>query len=265
MRRARRVAEEPEELLQPSPAEPGGRLDLGRRDVRLTPACATPFLARQAWSSFRPPPTNTTPPSTASTAVRGSVSQLRPPASASRRDLRPAPPACRSTGAGRLRSGTVLGLLVTRCAPDCIPLAAPNCIAWNQRLVCGRDEVLPGRFTPGSGLGAGLASPCGSLSCGFGSWLSGISSMIVGFRTRAPSGPSSPVSSRTSSSESWISWTSRWSSCSSAIDPIDRVLRALVVGQDQQVILGNDLHGQADLVQQELQARLEPDCRRARA
>ena len=43
-------------------------------------------------------------------------------------------------------------------------------------------------------------------------------------------------------------------------DPVERILRALAIGDDQQVILRDDVVGQPDLVEEELQARLEPDA-----
>ena len=43
------------------------------------------------------------------------------------------------------------------------------------------------------------------------------------------------------------------------LDPLERVFRSLLVGDDQQVVLGDDPIGQADLVEEQLEARLEPD------
>ncbi len=41
--------------------------------------------------------------------------------------------------------------------------------------------------------------------------------------------------------------------------PLDKVFRALLVRQDEQVVLGNDLVGQADLVQEQFQTGFEPN------
>src|SRR5271157_2832753 len=43
-------------------------------------------------------------------------------------------------------------------------------------------------------------------------------------------------------------------------DPLDRVFRALLVRQDEQVILGNNFISQANLVQEQLQTGLEPNA-----
>jgi len=43
-------------------------------------------------------------------------------------------------------------------------------------------------------------------------------------------------------------------------DPLDRVFRALLVGQDQQVILGDNFVSQANLVQEQLQTGLETNA-----
>ena len=82
--------------------------------------------------------------------------------------------------------------------------------------------------------------------------------MIVGLRTFAPSAPATR-SARGPRRANPGCHEYRDAARAPRARALDRVLRAFLVGEDEQVVLGNQAIGQADLVQQKLQTGLEPD------
>ena len=227
----------------------GGGGDRLGGDVRVVELSDRP-RARHARSSFRPPPRTRTENRTNRTALLGSLTQrssagLRPARRPAPRG-RPLP----SADPARIVAARPLRSMVRPSLPSDPVERRPSGPTFRPR--AGTAACLSGRRF--LGLRLLLVAPA-----------AGISSMIVGLRIFAP--PSLVEAHRRADLVDRV-----LDVVEVAVQGLDlgehlveRVGRAGRVGDDQQVVLGDDLVRQVELVEQELQAGLEPDALSVRA
>ena len=247
----------------------GDGFDLCRSDVGLAKT-QDGLASLPPGGKLRPPPIRRAAASANQTAVLGSLSQRRPADIAARR--------------GRAVRRRQPPSLVRRCSlaafsslnpevsyPECClpylefairylePCTIKDCGAGRQRNARRqRSRALRGAPAP-SGFSPprpGFSGPTPGLSpiC------SGISSMIVGFRTRAPSPRvhSQCIAEIVDGVLYCVEIAMK--SAQLGPDPIGRILGSLLIGDDHQIVFGDHVIGQAHLVEQELQARLQANA-----